>query len=101
MRIAIGLLTALLLVFCVHTLATGDEGADGTPGGDAASNAEQISELKARIEALEIESRYLQSRELALTRYVLLNARRADGLNAACAPSSAALTRCRLETAAG
>jgi hypothetical protein len=83
MRIALGLLTALLLVFCVHTLATGDEGGD-TPGSDGASsvNAEDIRELRARIEALELESRLLRSRDVTLTTYVLLNERRANVLNA-------------------
>jgi hypothetical protein len=74
MRIALALLTASLLVFSVHALASGDE--------PEAAGADDIADLKARIEALEIEGSYLRSREQALTRYILLNEQRADGLSA-------------------
>ena len=86
MRTALGLLTALLLVLGVHALASGDEPApaDEPAAGDeavSAADAEAFKRLEARVEALELEAQYLRSREAALTRYILLNRKRSEGMN--------------------
>lgn len=79
MRIALSLLTLALLVFGGHALASGD---DDTAGQATSKDAQQLDRLKARLDALEMETAYLRSREAALTAYVLLNERRAFGLQA-------------------
>lgn len=78
MRIALGLLTVTLLILGAHTLAQGDDA-----GGD------DLQSLKARVEALELETEYLRMREADLTAYILGHKQRSDLFKAAGAEARA------------
>jgi len=83
MRIALGLLTLTLLIFGGHALASGDDVEPGKSAGEPARKAAgTMKQLKLRLEALEMETAYLRSREAALTAYVLLNEQRGRSLDA-------------------
>ena len=69
MRIAHSLLLATALVLGAHALASGDES-----GGD------DMDQMKARLDALELETEYLRSREAALTNYIMLNKARSNAM---------------------
>ena len=73
MRIALVILTVLVLTFGFLAFAQGDEALP-------AVTPKALAELTARVEALQAEVEYLRSREDALRAYVLANDQRAKGL---------------------
>lgn len=78
MRIATTLVVLIVLVFGIFAVARARE-----------DEAEKKS-LDEQIEALEVQVEYLRSREKALTAYVLLNEKRAAGLEVVARRSRAA-----------
>ncbi len=75
--ITIGLVFGTLLVFAAQGFARGDEEEAKEP---AAVKPADVSALRMRVNALEAQIQYLRSRDEALTRYVLGNEARADGI---------------------
>lgn len=67
MRTAVCLLAVTSLLLGAHTLAQGEDG--------------EMKKLKDRLHDCEYQLKYLRSRERAMTAYMLMNSRRADGLD--------------------
>jgi hypothetical protein len=73
--ITFSLILGSMLVFAAQGLARGGEDEASTP-------AAQLKVLRAEVDGLQKEVRYLRSREDALTRYAVANEARAAGLQA-------------------
>lgn len=82
MRIAITTLAVLVLTFGAFSLASGDD--------DQKAENKELVKMRAQIEALQLEVRYLRERESDVSGYILKNEARGQGLKAVVQKSRAA-----------